>query len=205
MINRLARALIPKSILWTIRNKLNLLFRRLKAPRMLWGYRDASGQWRAHTRISDTVYIYHAEKILMGDNVFIGHYSILDGTGGLEIGEGCQIAAWNGLYTHSSHVAIRLYGKHYHEVKEADKQGFNIAPIKLGKYVFVGANAIIFPGVTVGDGAFIKAGAIVSKDIADFEIVAGNPAKVVGDTRKLDETHLQDDQLLKWYNEWQNK
>jgi len=123
-------------------------------------------------------------------------------TGGLVIGEGCQIAAWNGLYTHSSHIAIRIYGSHYQEVPESQKVGFKIGQIKLGKYVFVGAGAMIFPGVTIGDGVFIQAGSIVSKNIDEFAIVSGKPAKVIGDTRKLDKQYLEDPTIKSWYEEF---
>ena len=52
---------------------------------------------------------------------------------------------------------------------------------KIGNKVFVGASAVILPGVTVGDGAIIGAGAVVTKDVRSGKIVAGNPARVIGD------------------------
>jgi len=194
---------VPVVFRRVLRSKLDLAVRRFKAPRMIWGYQDASGVWRERTRISDTVFFNHPERIYISDNVFVGHYCILDGTGGLEIGEGCQLAGWNGLYTHSSHIAIRLYGNHYQEVPEAKKVGFKAAPVKIGKYVFIGAGAMIFPGVTIGDGSLIYAGAIVNRNVDAFKIVAGNPAKVIGDTRILDECYLKDRQIMEWYYEWQ--
>jgi acetyltransferase-like isoleucine patch superfamily enzyme len=149
--------------------------------------------------------MYHPERISIADNVFVWHYTILDGTGGLEIGEGSQIGAWVGIFTHSSHIAIRIYGKHYQEIPEHEKQGYPIASVKIGKYVFIGAGAKILPGVTIGDGSIISTGAIVNRNVGAFEIVSGNPAKVIGDTRKLDEQYLKDQQLLAWYEEWQEK
>lgn len=203
MIGRVLRRLAPGRLWSSARRYLSIALHRLKEPRMVWGYEDSSGEWRAKTRISDTVYFCHPEKINIGDNVFIGHYSILDGTGGLEIGEGCQLAGWNGIYSHSSHIAIRIYGKHYHEVPEEDKAAFKQAPVRIGKYSFIGAGAIVFSGVTIGQGALIAAGSIVNKNVGDFEFVAGNPAKLIGSTKKLDETYLKDPQLLAWYEEWQ--
>lgn len=50
-------------------------------------------------------------------------------------------------------------------------------PITLGDYVWVGAGAIILPGVTIGDGAVVGAGSVVTKDVAPRTIVAGNPAR----------------------------
>jgi acetyltransferase-like isoleucine patch superfamily enzyme len=179
------------------------MIRKFKAPRMVWGYRDATGEWRADTRISDTVFFYHQEKINIGKNVFVWHYTIIDGTGGVDIGEGAQIGAWVGIFTHSSHVSIRIYGSHYQEVPESEKKGYLVKSVTIGKYVFVGAGSIIFPGVNVGDGALISAGSFVTKDVKPFEIVSGNPADVVGDTRRLDKRYLKDPTIKSWYEEWQ--
>lgn len=189
---------------WLSRH-FNPLQRRLKQPRMLWGYQDASRAWRTRTRMSDTVFLYHPEQIFIEEDVFVWHYTILDGTGGLEIGRGSQIGAWVGIFTHSSHIAIRLYGYHYQEIRETEKVAFSIKPVKIGRFVFVAAGVKILPGVLVGDGALIAAGSIVNRNVEPFQIVAGNPAKVVGDTRKMDERILQvQPEMRMWYEEWQN-
>jgi acetyltransferase-like isoleucine patch superfamily enzyme len=197
----LLRKLIPGPLKRVLRAEIQAL----KAPKMIWGYRDSNGEYRNRTRISDTVFLYYPEKISIADNVFVWHYSILDGTGGLSVGEGTQIGAWVGIFTHSSHISIRLYGNHYQDIPEGEKTAFKTSPITIGKYVFVGAGARIFPGVTIGDGALISAGATVSRDVADFQIVSGSPATIVGDTRQIDKRYLKDPQLLEWYNEWQKR
>lgn len=202
MINAL-RKILPSQLRTTLNKKLYLAARRFKTPRMFWGYQDASGEWREKTRISDTAFLNHPEKIFIAENVFIWHYTILDGTGGLEILEGAQIGAWVGIFTHSSHIAIRIYGNHYQEVDETEKKGYKIAPVKIGKYVFIGAGAKILPGVTIGDGAIVSAGSIVSKNVGEFQMVSGNPAEVIGDSRTLDRRYLKDPQLKEWYSEWQ--
>lgn len=204
-IAKALRFFLPRPLRIYISETINRVLRNMKAPQMIWGYVDSTGELRARTRISDTVFMNHPERIKIADNVFIGHYTILDGTGGLEIGEGSQLAAWNGIYTHSSHIAIRIYGNHYHEVPEHNKKGYSIAKVKIGKYVFIGAGAKILPGVSIGDGALVSAGAIVNRNVGPFEFVAGNPAQVIGDTRRLDEEYLKDPQLLAWYEEWQKK
>ena len=112
MIRRLIRAVTPKSLRRSIRLKIYSIIRKLKAPRMIWGYMDTNDNWHEKTRISNSTAFYKEEKIQIDNNVYIGHFCILDGTGGIHIEEGCQIAGWNGSYTHSSHIAIRLYGKH---------------------------------------------------------------------------------------------
>lgn len=176
----------------------------LKAPRMIWGYRDSDGSWRRRTRISDTAVIYRRENIHIEDNVFVGHYAILDGTGGLRIGCGTQISAGAYLYTHSSHVAIRLLGDHYQEVPEDEKPAFSIRTTRIGRYVFVGAGAQVMPGVTVGDGAVIGARAVVTKDVPPFAVVTGIPAVIAGDVRQKDRAFLDDPKIKQWYDEWQN-
>ena len=57
------------------------------------------------------------------------------------------------------------------------------APIEIKDDVFIGARSIILKGVTIGNGAVVGAGSVVAKDVPDFAIVAGNPAKVIGDSR----------------------
>jgi len=186
-----------------MRRRLDALRRELKAPKMTVGYADSTGVWKANIRLSDTVFFDHPERIEIHDHVFVWHYTILDGTGGLIIEEGCQIGAWVGIFTHSSHIAIRLYGAHYHESQGEEKRAYPIARVRIGKYTFVGAGAKILPGVTIGRGSIVAAGSIVSKNVGDFQIVSGNPAEVIGDTRTLDKRYLKDPTLRNWYEEWQ--
>lgn len=204
MIRRLLLAIVPVGLRPRTQHLLNSLARRLKSPKMLWGYLDSSGNWNPRTRISDSTFIYCPDQIKIEDNVYIGHFTILDGTGGIEIGEGTQISSWAGVYSHSSHIAIRLYGKHYYEVPEDKKRGFRIAPVKLGRYVFVGVGAIVLSGVTVGDGALVAPRSIVRGNVDPFAVVSGDPAEVVGDTRDIDRKYLDDPQIKSWYEEWQN-
>lgn len=204
MMFSVVKTLVPQGIKHRIRLEIQNYIRKLKAPRMLWGYQNPGGEWCARTRISDTASIYQPEKVVIDDNVYVGHFCILDGTSGIHVGEGTMLSSWAGVYTHSSHVAIRLYGKHYQEVPEEEKVGYKRLPVSIGKYVFVGVGAKILPGVSIEDGALVAAGAVVNRPVGAFEFVAGNPAVVVGDTRKLDEKYLDSDPWLKtWYEEWQ--
>jgi acetyltransferase-like isoleucine patch superfamily enzyme len=179
--------------------------RRLKAPRMIYGFLDASGVWRPLTRISDTASIHRPERVTVEDNVYVGHYCLLDGTAGLTLEEGVQLAAWVGVYTHSSHIAVRLYGRHYQEVSEDELKGYERRPTTIGRYAFVGAHSTILPGADVGEGAVVAAGSVVTEPVGPWQIVAGAPARVVGDTRRLDEPYLADPVLAGWYAEWQQR
>jgi maltose O-acetyltransferase len=71
----------------------------------------------------------------------------------------------------------------YKPPKEGDTLPFRVVnyalPITVGNYAWIGAGAIILPGVTIGDGAVVAAGSVVTKDVAPRMIVAGNPAREV--------------------------
>ncbi len=163
----------------------------LKKPRMIYGLRDpATKNFRKFTRVSDSSVILGKSNLAIGDFVWVGHYSILDASEGLNIEEGCQLAAWVGIYTHSSHTAIRLYGKDYVNIPSQERAGYVRGAVKIGAYSFVGAGAVILPGVTIGRGCLISAGAMVNKDIPDYSIVVGSPGKIVGSTKKMDQKFL---------------
>jgi maltose O-acetyltransferase len=57
-----------------------------------------------------------------------------------------------------------------------------VAPVRIGSRVFIGARSVILPGVTIGDNAIVGAGSIVTRDVPTGELVAGNPARRIGDT-----------------------
>ncbi|MBC6994146.1 acyltransferase [Neolewinella lacunae] len=63
-------------------------------------------------------------------------------------------------------------------------QGFVHRPISIGKLCWIGRRAILLPGVTLGRNVIVAAGAVVTKDVADYAIVGGIPARVIGDARK---------------------
>lgn len=156
-------------------------------PFMVYGYFD----WRRklffkHTRISSSAVIMNKKGISFSDHVWIWHFTIVDGTGGLEIGKGCQIGANVGIFTHSSHISIRLLEEDYINLELKDRTGYIIAPVVIGDYTFIGAGAIILPGVKIGKKCIISAGSVVGKDVKDYDIVAGTPAKKIGDSRDID-------------------
>ena len=87
--------------------------------------------------------------------------------GGVTLGDGCQIG-------HNVVFATLNHG-----IASGDRVHTYPAPIVLGKNVWVGSNATILQGVTVGDNAIIAAGAVVTKDVPADTIVGGVPAKVI--------------------------
>lgn len=176
---------------------------------MVYGTKDrVSGRFRKLTRISSSAILSNRDKIALGDNIWIWHHSIIDGSNGVTIGEGAQIGAWVGIFSHGSHIAVRIHGIDYINIPREARSGYTRGAVSIGAYSFIGAAAIILPGVSIGKGALIGTGSVVSADVPDFGIARGNPAKVVGDTRKLDEKYFSDPAIAETYfdreafNEW---
>lgn len=108
---------------------------------------------------------------VVGEGTWIGAFTVLDGSGGLRIGAGCDISSGVQVYTHSS--ARRCVSGRSWDVVERE-------PVVIGDRVFIGAGAIVNMGVTIGDEAVVAAGAVVTRDVPSRTIVAGVPARVVG-------------------------
>ena len=66
-----------------------------------------------------------------------------------------------------------------HAMDPADRATMIPAPIHIGKWVWIGANATVLPGVTIGDGAIVATGAVVTKDVPENTVVGGIPARVM--------------------------
>lgn len=109
---------------------------------------------------------------VVGEGTWIGAFTVIDGSGGLTIGSGCDISSGVQIYTHSS-VRRCVSGRRYAEVERA--------PVRIGDRVFIGAGAVINMGVTIGDEAVVAAGAVVTRDVAARTLVAGVPARPVAD------------------------
>lgn len=164
---------------------------------LVYGYRNHEGKYLKRTRIASTVWISDKKKFKIEDNVWINHYVRIDTTGGVEIGEGCQIGYGSCILSHSSHIAIRLSGIHYMEESPENRPGYIIQPVKIGKYSFIAGGCYIMPGVTIGKGCVIGVNSVVTKDIPDYSIAFGSPAKVFGSTLEVDKKYLTDDAKLK--------
>ena len=169
------------------------MFALVQKPFMVYGfYNRVQKKFFKYTRISSTATLMNKNKLDIDDNCWVWHHSILDATNGIKIGKGCQIGAWVGMFTHSSHIAIRLLGEKYIEIDNTQRTGYQHGSIEIGEYTFIAAQAIILPGVKIGKGCLVSAGTIVSGDIPDYSIVSGNPAKVVGKTTRLDSRYFRE-------------
>ena len=156
---------------------------------VVYGYRDKDGKYLRTCRIASTAKISDKRNLTIGDNVWINHYVRIDTTGCVEIGEGCQIGYGACILSHSSHIAIRLCGKEYMRLNPEERAGYLFGRVKIGAYTFVGGGCYIMPGVTIGKGCVIGVNSVVTKDVPDFSIVAGSPAKIIGSTLEIDKKY----------------
>ncbi|MEG1572586.1 MAG: acyltransferase, partial [Bacteroidales bacterium] len=148
---------------------------KLHKPFMVYGFKDPkTGIFRKYTRFSSDLTILSPEKLSVENNVWIWHHSIIDATEGLEIGEGVQIGAWVGVFTHGSENSIRLLGSQFVNIPNTERKGYTRGSVSIGAYSFIGAKSVILPGVTIGKGCLIAAGSIVSKNIPDYSIYVGH-------------------------------
>lgn len=122
-------------------------------------------------------------KIKVGDNVFIGGGTIIGATSEIKIKDDVLISFQCILQDSDNHnlrYSIRKKdiadwkNNRYHNWEETVKK-----PICIGKGAWLGARVIVLKGVTIGEGAIIGAGSVVTKNVPDWTIVAGNPAKVI--------------------------
>ncbi|MFH1870965.1 MAG: acyltransferase [Pseudomonadota bacterium] len=107
--------------------------------------------------------------VRLGDRVEINNHSIVNGTGGVDIGADTLVGPG---------VRIISYQHRYARGATIRSQPVLALPIRIGRDVWLGANAIILAGVTIGDGAVVAAGAVVREDVPPYAVVAGVPATI---------------------------
>lgn len=119
-------------------------------------------------RLVPPLHCDHGLKLRVGADVFINHGCTLNDMGGIEIGDQTMIGPNVSLLTsgHPTPVADR-------------RSGITVAPIHIGVNVWIGAGATVLGDVSVGDGAVVAAGAVVTRDVPPATLVAGVPARTV--------------------------
>lgn len=95
------------------------------------------------------------------------------GSGGIEIGDGVLIG---------HNVVLATIN---HDLLPQNNRKNHYAPIKIGNHVWIGSNATVLSGVTIGEWAVVAAGAVVTKDVPPYTVVGGVPAKII---KKVEET-----------------
>jgi maltose O-acetyltransferase len=120
--------------------------------------------------IPEHVHIFEPWKLEAGDHVRLGRYGVLTCTGGIRLGNNVMMGPMVVLVT-TSHS--------FDDDTPMWSQGLTAAPIEIGDDVWIGTGVTITGGVTIGRGAIIGAGSVVTKDVPDFAIVGGVPARVI--------------------------
>lgn len=104
----------------------------------------------------------------------------------ISIGNNVTVCADVRFYEHDLVRRMWICDPNY----EGPKIEYYTGPINVGNNVVIGARSIILYNVSIGKNALVAAGSVVTRDVPDYAIVAGNPAKVIGDTRQLYEKRL---------------
>lgn len=120
-----------------------------------------------NTSIYDSSLVYG--EVNIGENTWVGPFTILDGSGKLTIGSNCSISAGVQIYTHDT-------------VKWATSGGieaYEYDAVEIGNNCYIGPNVIIAKGVIMGDGCIVGANSYVNKSFGSGRKIAGNPAKEI--------------------------
>jgi acetyltransferase-like isoleucine patch superfamily enzyme len=155
--------------------------------------REALAQCPSSVVFEPGALVFHPENIELGDDVYVGHYAILKGyyknklvvgartwigqaaflhgAGGLTIGEDVGIGPHVQILTSTHRDPGRSRPIMHGELA--------FAPVVIGAGSDLGTGAIVLPGVTIGKGVQLGAGAVVTKDVPDYAVAAGNPARVL--------------------------
>lgn len=142
---------------------------------------------KAHVQLSP--------RIHLGKGTTIRQYAIINTSGGrVSLGKGCELGPFSMIVTKTKdvrigdhvrmgpHVSMTASNRNYmrRDTLIVD-QGLREEGITIGNDVWIGTGTVITDGVNIGDGAVIASGAVVAKDVAPYSIVAGVPAKVIGE------------------------
>jgi len=119
------------------------------------------------TTVFTPLYINYGKNTRIGKNVFINFDCVFLDLGGITIEDNVLIAP---------KVSLLSEG---HPIAPEDRQSLVPGHIHIKSNAWIGANATILPGVTVGENAVVAAGAVVSKDVPDNTVVGGIPAKII--------------------------
>ena len=147
----------------------------------------------------------------IGDHTFIkGFSSLLN----CKVGKYCSIAS-NVKISPGSHPTSTFVSTHpstyssppFHAIKYTTKDLFKYnKKVEIGNDVWIGANVLIVGGITIGDGAIIAANAVVTKNVGDYEIVGGVPAKFI--KKRFTDNEIKSLKEIKWWDKdeaWMRK
>jgi acetyltransferase-like isoleucine patch superfamily enzyme len=173
-----------------IHQKLNVEFRD-KFDRSLPFTEELFDRWKKAKQLNfgdgssiyDSSFVFGKPKI--GKNVWIGPFTIIDGSGELTIGDNVTISSGAHIYTHDN-VKQTLLGKLF----EIEK-----GKVTIGRNTYIGPNVIVSKDISIGQHSVIATNSFVNKSFTEYSIIAGNPAKKIG------EVLIKDNEVeFKYYN-----
>jgi acetyltransferase-like isoleucine patch superfamily enzyme len=107
--------------------------------------------------------------VVIGDHTRVGLHNTIIGPvkigSHVNLAQGITVTALNHTFTNPE--------------KRIDEQGVSTTPVAIGDDIWIGANAVILPGVTIGEHSVVAAGAVVTKDVPPHSLVAGVPARII--------------------------
>lgn len=134
-----------------------------------WWWRQWFAALGKGSEISGRIRVYSPQNLFVGNDVRVNEGCILNARKRLEIGDGTRLSP--GVIINTGYLNMESY---YLNRSHQSK------PVSIGKGVWICSGAIVNPGVRIDDGAIVAAGAVVTKDVGAFQVVAGVPAKEIG-------------------------
>jgi acetyltransferase-like isoleucine patch superfamily enzyme len=165
-----------------LRKEIFSIFRELREARMLQWKRvlpvgdEISDRWEKarYLGFGEGTSIYDSSLVIgdvkVGKNTWIGPFTILDGSGGLEIGNNCSIAAGVQIYSHES-ILWALSG---------GRTAYTQAKTTIGNCCYIGPNTVVNKGVRIGNHCLVGAHSFVNINLKAYTIAAGSPCKIIG-------------------------
>ena len=117
------------------------------------------------------LWIAPGRNLVIGDDVDLAWGVLIESAGGVTIGDRTLIGFGTKIFSRN-HIVPPGHGLIF-------SSGHVNKPVTIGNDVWLGANVIVLPGRTIGDGAVVGAGSVVTKDVPPYAVVVGNPAKIL--------------------------
>lgn len=143
-------------------------------------------QTEENPTINPPFYCDYGNHIKVGKNFFANYNCTILDVGKVTFGDNCLLAP---------NVAIYTAGHPIHPDSRNSAYEYGI-DVTVGNNVWIGGNAVICPGVTIGDNCVIAAGAVVTRDIPAWSVAAGNPARVIRTITEEDKKYYFKDRVF---------